>query len=179
MKYILHLSLLTCLYLISCTSQSVIAQSSGSEFHITPSNADDQITLFTKDSQTIIDIKSDFGIGSALFTLVSGSMPDTILIDLHLKGLESLIITSSEITVTASMSSSDAFFQISNQKIITSSAEYPISPIHPLWMQIEIISSQAKNTIPLTEGYFEVLLPKEFIQQTGSTFEIKWVDFYR
>lgn len=179
MKYLLQLSLLTCFILTSCTSQSVNTQVSGTEFRITPSNADDEITLLTNESQTIIDIKSDFGIGSALFELVSGPMPTPILLHLHLKGLENLTITSSETTVTASLSNNEGLFQLSHQNVISSGIENPISPIHPLWMQIEIISSQSNNTFPLTDGYFEVMLPQEFIQQAGSSFEVKWVDFYR
>lgn len=180
MKYlIIQLSLLMCLLLTSCASKTVNAQYFGTEFLVTVGNVDDQITLFIEDTKTIIDIKSEFGIGSALFELVSGPMPDTILLHLHLKGLETLEITSSQTTITASMSSSDALFNISNQRVISSSKEYLISPMHPLWMSIKIVSPQSTNTIPLTEGYFEVILPKEFIQKAGNSFEIKWIDFYR
>jgi hypothetical protein len=46
-------------------------------------------------------------------------------------------------------------------------------------MEIQIISDQAEQKIPLEQGYFEVTVPQEFIQNAGKTFEIEWIDFYR
>ena len=46
-----------------------------------------------------------------------------------------------------------------------------------LWLKIEIASDSQK--IPVQDGYFEIVIPKEFIQQAGKSFEIQWIDFYR
>jgi len=177
MKYlVIHTSLLMCLFLNSCASQPVNAQDSKPEFKVTAKNADDAIAILDEDSQTVIDIHSDFGIGSASFELVSGSMPDTLLLRLHLKGLEDFQLISSQATVAASLSSGQVFNLIS-QRVVETNAEYSILSIHPLWLNIEIVSENRK--IPLEEGYFEITLPREFIRNAGNSFEVKWIDFYR
>jgi len=177
MKYlVLHTSLLMCLFLISCASQPASAQDSKPEFRVTAKNADDRITVLDEDSQTVIDIHSDFGIGSASFELVSGSMPDPLLLRLHLKGLEDFQLISSQTIVAASISSSGVFHFIS-QRVVSSTLDQPILSIDPLWMNIDIVSENRK--IPLEEGYFEITLPREFIRNAGNSFEVKWIDFYR
>ena len=177
MKYLpVHTSLLICLFLISCASQNVNAQDSKPEFRVTAKNVDDRITVLDEDSQTVIEIHSDFGIGSASFELVSGSMPDTLLLRLHLKGLEDFQLISSQSTVAASISSGQVF-NINSQRVIESNAGYPILSIHPLWLKIEIVSENRE--IPLKEGYFEITLPREFIRKAGNSLEVQWIDFYR
>jgi len=177
MKYlVVHTSLLMCLFLVSCASQRVRAQDSKPEFKVSVKNSDDKIAILDEDSQTVIDIHSDFGIGSASFELVSGSMPDALLLRLHLKGLEDFQLISSQTTIAASISSGQVF-NINSQRVIESNAGYPILSIHPLWLNIEIVSENRE--IPLEEGYFEITLPREFIRKAGSSFEVQWIDFYR
>ena len=177
MKYLLvHTSLLMCLFLISCASRNVGAQDSKPEFKVTAKNADDAIAILDEDSQTVIDIHSDFGIGSASFELVSGSMPDTLLLRLHLKGLEDVRIISAETTVAASISSSGVL-RTQNQRKISGSGDQIIWSFDPLWLRIDIVSDSQK--IPLEDGYFEIILPSEFLRKAGNSFEIAWIDFYR
>jgi hypothetical protein len=177
MKYlVVHTSLLMCLFLISCASQPVSAQDSQPKFRVMTKNADDKITVLDENSQTIIDIKSDFGIGSASFELISGTMPDSILLRLHLKGLEDFQLISDQTTLGASVPSGEAGSPV-GERIVSSTVEVPILPAHPLWMNIEIVSEN--KHIPLQEGYFKITVPREFIRNVGNSFEVKWVDFYR
>lgn len=177
MKYlVVHASLLMCLFLVSCASRNVSAQDSKPEFRVTVKNKDDKITILDENSQTVIEIHSDIGIGSATFELVSGTMPDTLLLRLHLIGLEDLRVISSEATVSASVSAGEAAFPVS-ERIVSSNVEFPILSVHPLWVNIEIVSEN-KN-VPLEEGYFEITIPREFIRNAGTSFEVRWIDFYR
>lgn len=118
-----------------------------------------------------IDIQSPTGIGSATFELESGTMPANMTLRFHLKGLEEFRLTSAQDRISASVSSGD-------QTLLSSGTETPLLPGHPLWMKIEIVSNAGKK-IPLEDGYFEVIVPQEFLLKTGKTFEIEWVDFYR
>lgn len=163
---------------MSCASRGVSAQDSKPEFRVTVKNSDDKIIVLDESSQTVIEIHSDFGIGSASFELVSGSMPDTLLLRLHLKGLEEFRLISNQAAIAASASSSEVF-HVTNQRIIASGNEFSITPIDPLWMKVEIVSGQAGKKIPLEEGYFEITVPKEFIRTAGNSFEIQWIDFFR
>jgi len=165
---------------MSCASQPANAQS-GDEpiFTVTAQkNEDDQINIQHEKGISIIDIDSPRGIGSAQFNLESGRMPERMVLHLHLKGLEELRLISNGATIAASASSSN-MFNVTDQKVIASGNEYFLTPIDPLWMKIEIISDQADKKIPLEEGYFEIRVPKEFIESAGNSFEIQWIDFYR
>ena len=125
-----------------------------------------------------IDIYSPSGIGSAAFELKSGRMPGKITLRLHLKGLEQLRLTSAQDQISASVSGGDTI-HVDHQAILSSGTESPLSPDHPLWMEIEIVSGQAEKKIPLEAGYFEVVIPQQFIRNAGKTFEVEWIDFYR
>lgn len=164
------------LFLVSCASQPVNAQDSKPEFRVTVKNSGDEIAVLEENSKTVIEIFSGFGIGSASLTLVSGTMPDSILLRLHLKGLEEFRLISAQTTLSASVPSGEAGQPVS-ERIVSSASEYPILPGHPLWMNIEFVSEV--NNIPLEEGYFEIKIPHEFIRNAGASFEVRWVDFYR
>jgi hypothetical protein len=177
MKYLpVHTSLLMCLFLVSCASQPARAQDSLPEFRVAVKNSNDKITVLDEDSRTVIDIHSDFGIGSASLELVSGSMPTIILLRLHLKGLEDFQLISPQTTIAASFSTGEVF-NVINQRVVSSNTERPLFIIDPLWMNIDIVS--ANQDIPVDEGYFEIVVPEKFLRNAGNSFEIKWIDFYR
>jgi hypothetical protein len=95
-----------------------------------------------------------------------------------LKGLEQFQLTSSQESIRASVPSGGVF-NVDDQTIVSAGTESPLLPGNPLWMEIDIVSSQGEKKVPLEEGYFEITVPQEFIQNAGKTFEIEWVDFYR
>ena len=105
-------------------------------------------------------------------------MPERIVIRLHLAGLEEFRLISEQTTISASFSSSGVLTG-NNQKVISAGGESPITPIHPYWLNISVVSDQETPDIPLKQGYFEVELPKEFLREAANFFEIQWVDFYR
>lgn len=163
--------------LSSCASLPAGAQSGEPFFQVTVGNLDDQIKILTQDDQTVIDISSPSGIGSATLELESGTMPEEMILRLHLRGLEQLRLTSPQTSLEASVSNSNpADVQ---QRILAASSDSPLSPDHPLWMQVKIVSEQAEKTIPLEEGYFEVSVPTEFLRKAGNSFEVQWTDFFR
>jgi hypothetical protein len=175
-QIVAHTSLLLLLFLASCASQTADAQSEAPEFRVRASNAEDAIAILAEDSLTIIDIQSDFGIGSATFDLIAGTMPRTLTVRLHLRGLEEFRVVSGEATVGASLSTGGAGFPVS-QRIVSSDGEIPILLVHPLWLDIRTVPESA--SLPLEEGYFEIVLPETFLQGAGTLFELHWVDFYR
>jgi len=163
---------------MSCASLPANAQS-GDEpvFSITAKNQNDQVIFQYVDGTAIVDIQSPTGIGSAKLELESGGMPENMLLRLHLQGLEEIRLISEQAVIVAAGSSSGPF-RINDQRVNSSGSEYSLTPIDPLWMKIEIISDQAKK-IPLESGYFEITVPREFLQNAGNSFEIQWIDFYR
>jgi hypothetical protein len=173
---VLHTCLLMSLLLASCAGGSAGAQDAKPEFRLVLKNPGDTVTVLDENSRTVIDIQSDSGIGSASLELVSGSMPDTLLLRLHLRGLEEFRLISEKDRVSASVSSGEVFNSI-NERILVSGLEVPIGSLHPMWIEVRIVSET--GDVPLETGYFEIVVPGEFTRQAGNSFEIQWIDFYR
>jgi hypothetical protein len=174
---IVYAILVTNLLLVACASQPANAQSKRAPiFSVAVKNPEDQVAIQFKDNTTLIEIQSPLGIGSATFTLESGDMPERIVIRIHVKGLEEFQLISEQITLSASVSSSEGITAQSQRKI-SENSQQALHSSNPLWLNIESVPSSQK--IPLQDGFFEIFLPKEFIRQAGNTFEIKWIDFYR
>jgi hypothetical protein len=177
MKYFVVHIILSSIFLISCASQPANAQAGGEPvFNVTSKNQDDQIDIQQENNLTTVDIHSP--IGSATFELASGAMPEKLILRLHLAGLEELRLVSDQTTL-ASHGSSNEVFNVTGQSVIAAGNEYAITPIDPLWIKVEIVSNLTPKTIPLMEGYFEIIVPKEFIRSAGNSFEIQWIDFFR
>jgi len=164
--------------LVSCGGISAGAQPEEPGFIVITKHPDDQVDIQYQNGTSLIDIQSPAGVSSAAFELESGRMPDHMVLRLHLKGLEGFRLTSAQDRISASVSGGDSG-QVEEQILLSAGTESPLPPGHPLWMEIQIVSSQAENRIPLEDGYFEVEVPQEFIQSAGKTFEIEWIDFYR
>ena len=163
--------------LMSCASLPARAQSGDPVFAVTPKNKDDQVDIQYENGTVLINVISPTGIGSATLELESGTMPEEIIVRLHLRGLEEFRLTSAQTSIAASVSNSDP--SEVHQRIIAASSDTPLLPSQPLWMKIEIVSEQSVKTLPLEEGYFEVTIPKEFLRKAGTSFEIEWIDFHR
>jgi hypothetical protein len=164
--------------LVSCAGGPVGAQQEEPSFTILTKHPEDQVSVQLEKGTAQIDIQSPTGIGSASFELESGTMPETMMVRLHLKGLEKFRLSSAKDQISASVSTAESA-PVDTETFLSSGTESPLPPGHPLWMEIEIVSGQAGKKIPLEEGYFEVTLPTEFIRNAGARFEIEWIDFYR
>jgi hypothetical protein len=160
--------------LVSCAS----AQSGEPAFTVITKNPDDQASIEYANGAGWIDIHSPTGIGYADLELESGIMPGEIVLRLHLKGLEQLQLISPQESIRDYVSSGGAF-HITEETIVSSGTESALLPGHPLWMEIQVVSEQSEKKIPLEEGYFEVTIPREFLQKAGTSFRVEWIDFYR
>ena len=176
-QIVVYTILLMNVFLVSCSNQSASAQSKREPvFSVESQNGDDQITFQSRANTTIIEIDSPSGIGSATFNLESGDMPEQIVVQIHVKGLEEFRLISEQDSVSASVSSG-AGLQAQRQRKSSGNSEQAIRAGDAFWLNIKIVSGSQQ--IPLEDGYFEINLPVEFIEQSGSSFEIHWIDFYR
>lgn len=127
---------------------------------------------------TVIDVQSQSGIGAATVELVSGTPPETIVVRLHVNGLESFRLSYQQTAITAAVSSSDSQ-NVLQEVSLPDSGTSPLTSGSPLWLDIRAVSQQATPTIPLQQGYFEIRLPKGLLSDRQRSFAIRWIDFYR
>lgn len=163
--------------LVSCAGAPVRAQSGEPDFVVTTNNQDDRVDIQYQNGRVTIDVSSPGGIGSAAFEIKSGDTPEEIILRLHLKGLEDFRIVSARDNIAVSVSTSDP--STVRQRLVIAGNESAILPDHPLWLETRIVPEQSGKTLPLEDGFFEITIPREFIQNMGDSFEIEWIDFYR
>lgn len=152
-------------------------------FEVVPKKETDQIEVDFENRVAVFDIFSPGGIGGAEIKLASGTLPEKILLRLHLKGLEEFRLTAGDKTLQAEVSShgDNAVRESVSAKSKNSDEWRMIEPGSPYWMDVKIVDPEAKPApkIPLKNGYFEVAVPQYFIKSKISAFSIRWIDFYR
>jgi hypothetical protein len=174
---VVHAILLLSLTLSACASRSANAQTPEAPvFSVAAKNSDDQLTLESHNTTTYLDITSPRGIGSARLTLESGDLPESMVVRLHLAGLEEFRLSSERNLLVASVPS-HAGLNAQSQRKISGNHEQALGSFDALWLAIKIDS--AEQVIPLQSGWFEVTIPARFLQEADGTFELQWVDFFR
>ena len=136
------------------TASEISLAPSQPHFDITTRKPADRVEAETKDDTTTLTISSPSGIGSATISPKQGQWPKKVILRLRLKGLESLTVSNSKVTLGASMSSHGE----QGQRVFLKdgSGETPIGKDDPNRMEIKLVGGQK---VPLKDGYFEIVLP--------------------
>jgi hypothetical protein len=137
-----------------------------------------ELMVSAQGETTLIDVRSQSGIGSGTVELVSGAPPQNIVVRLYLKGLEQFRLSYDGTVVTASVTGNDIDSLIESATL-SEGGERPITPDSPLWLDIRTGSSQATPQIPLDQKHFEIRLPKDLLHDGRRSFSIRWIDFFR
>ena len=115
-----------------------------------------QIDVTASKRKAVIDIRSQFGIGSGTVHLVRGNWPREIVVRLHLGGLEGFDVSNG----TTSVSKSDMQVKMVDKDGKPLAGKY-------------LLKEQAKG------AYYEVELPAQLLGKGVTTLKMSWVDFYR
>lgn len=136
---------------------------------------DTRVRFVSENNKTVIDISSGSGIGKATIKRQSDQWPKSVLVRLHLRGLESFKIGASNITVEWSVASNASTG--SRVTLWESVQETPLGKESPYYTQARIVGRNRK--IPLQDGYFEIPLPVKMFERNPPTITLSWIDFYR
>ena len=103
--------------------------------------------------------------------------PDTVVLHLYLKGLENFSVRNGKVKVEVTVSSQDGKVRLWKDE----KEDSPLDATNPYWMNIRMVGNDGKpaKTIPLKDGYFEMQLPKAFIEENPKSITVNWIDFYR
>lgn len=146
-------------------------------FKITQKKPDDTVEVRAdKDKATFI-VESPSGISQAVIVRQDEAWPKTIILRLHLKGLESFPVSNGKVKVDAAVSSQTGKVRIWKD----GKEDIPLDEKSPFRTEIRIVGSDGKPSreIPLKDGYFEVTLPRAFFEVNPKTITVAWIDFYR
>jgi hypothetical protein len=120
----------------------------------------------------LLEIRDPDGIGQGKISMPSQVPPEKIVIQVHLRGLESFRITSGQSTFSLQLQSHgdfDVLAEYDGRKL----------PAEDIPRLITVMPGERKpTTIPLADGeYFQITLP--FYISMGPELTLEWIDFYR
>ncbi|MGE0608685.1 MAG: hypothetical protein AB7O62_16440 [Pirellulales bacterium] len=124
---------------------------------------------------TVINVTNPLGIDKAVIKRLADRWPESILVRLHLGGLESFRASLKGSAVEWSVSSSgDHAVQTS---LVSGLRVAAITPDSPYYGEVRIIGGGKE--FPLKNGYFEVRLPGKLFAENPAELTLEWIDFYR
>lgn len=146
-------------------------------FEITTKREDDRVEVKSESGKVVFSIHSPVGISHAVIERKEKKWPDAVVLRLHLKGLENFEAANGKVRLAASVSSQDGKVRLWKD----GKENLPLDRSNLDWMNIQMIGSDGKPTraIPLKDGYFEMTLPKTFLEGNPDAITVHWIDFYR
>jgi hypothetical protein len=140
-------------------------------FNITAKKPVDQIKVTLEKDTAIFDVSSPSGIGGATITLAKGDWPSTIVLRLHLHGLESFNVSNGKVKLVGSVLSHSG----ETKRLYLTEDDEEREP----GTEIKVFDAAGKPVkgLPGKGGYFEIKLPQKLLQ--SKTLELGWIDFYR
>ncbi len=180
--------LLACLALTACGSSMPVVSAQptptpegfvtkDSMFEITLAKPDDRIAVTAQDEILYLDISSPSGIGQAQIHPLADLNGKKFILRLHLRGLENFTFVFGDKSVQAAIPSTGAPMPIEALVLPSPTEPLSLTAQSEYWLPIEPVAPN--KTIPLTDGYFQIELPRAYYDANARDFSIAWIDFYR
>jgi hypothetical protein len=147
------------------------------QFKITTNRDNDKVEVKVEKDTTVFSAHSPFGISHTVIESTDGTWPDTVILRLHLKGLENLKVSNGKVTLEASVSSQNGHVRLWKD----GKEDSLLDSKSPYWTEVRFVGVDGKpeTKIPLEDGCFEIPLPKAFFEDSPKTITVNWIDFYR
>jgi len=148
-------------------------------FKITTKRDDDRVAVKFEKDKVIFTVHSPFGISHAVIERAGEKWPASVVLRLHLKGLENFTITNGKVKLEGSASLQDGKPVVRLWK--DGKEDAPLDAKSPYWIEVSILGGDGKQAkeIPLKGGYFEMVLPKAIFEGNPKSITLSWIDFYR
>lgn len=148
-------------------------------FNVTTKRTDDRVDAKLVDNKLLLSIHSPFGISRAVIDRASQTWPESIIVRLHLKGLEKFKVATEKVKLEGSVSIQDGktvprIWKNGNEDDLLDAKS-------PYWIKTRVVTGdgdQAKE-FPLVRGYFELRLTDAILRDNPTSITIEWIDFYR
>ena len=126
----------------------------------------------------MLDIDSPSGISSATIKRLGKEWPKTLVVRLHIKGLENLKVSNEKFTLQAAASVQQGQLSVRQWK---DKQETPgLDKKSPLWMNVQIFEGKGPaKKLPLENGHIDVTLPAALFEGNPTTVTVAWIDFFR
>jgi hypothetical protein len=147
-------------------------------FKVRTKRDDDRVNVKFENDKVIFSIHSPFGNSQATIEPKGGKRPDAVVLRLYLKGLENFKVTNGKVTLEGSASLQNGKPRVRLWK--DGQKDMPLDAESPYWIDVRFLDGDGKpaNETPLTNGGFELMLPKAFVED-NPRITVGWIDFYR
>ncbi len=153
------------------------------EIELGPRDSEMQVTV----EKIVIEIRNERGIGGGKIKRTGDKWPDTIILRLHLKGLEELKVidgtdaihmsVSNELEATVSNSKVDYHANTSVQ--LDESSEWWVTAERMVPIGKIGVDGKPSKIDPEESGYYEIKLPKKIFESNPESITFQYIDFFR
>ncbi|MHB8864193.1 MAG: alpha/beta hydrolase [Pirellulaceae bacterium] len=152
-----------------------VGQEDGRSFTIETNRPEDRVEIRREGDSATLVVFSQSGIGRATITTTSGNWPTTVILHLHLAGLEHLAISTDKVKLTGSVLSHGG-----NTARLSLTGDGS-GEERALETTIKVFDANGKPVtgLPGNGGHFEITLPKTLLTGRPNRLELEWIDFYR
>lgn len=145
------------------------------QFKITTKRDNDSVELEVAKGKVVFSVHSPFGISQTVIERTDEEWSDIVILQLHLTGLEHFEVTNGKVKLEAAGAGPG------ERQWKDGKEDSPLDAKNPYWMETRVSGKDGKptTTIPLTDGYFEIQLPKALFEDNPKSITVNWIDFYR
>ena len=129
--------------------------------------------------RTVVSVKSPSGISRAVLERLGDTWPESLVLRLHLKGLERFGASNGRVRLDAAVTVQEGQTRVRLWK--DGKEDAPLNEKSPFWMDIRIVggNGRAARELPLRDGYIEMTLPTVFFEGSPKSITLNWIDFHR
>ncbi|MGH1365744.1 MAG: hypothetical protein ACRBF0_19440 [Calditrichia bacterium] len=145
-------------------------------------NRDDMLTITYVDKECIVDVYSSKGIGDADVDLEATAFLKSLILRMHLQGLEELVVSRGDQSYRIEVQSHGDRQIMQSYRAQASEEWESLSAADERNMVVRRIGSDGKTStdVPLRNGYFEISLPSNLWKgKSRQKLSVSWIDFYR
>lgn len=164
---------------VFCCGTPIGAADPSDGYRFTTPRQGDAVRAAVVDGATLFAIRSERGIGEATIERRGERWPETVVVRLHLRGLEYFTIAAGDRTIGLAVSSTGDGPPV--RQWLGDREREPLDKRNPLWIELRRIGADGRpsEAIPLRDGYFELRLPAELMKSNPDALRLHWIDFYR
>lgn len=147
-------------------------------YKLTSKRDDDKVTVNVEKDRTLFDITCPTGISELVVERTGANWPETVVVRLHISGLEQFHAKGEKVTLRGFVSNhTDDPVNLS----VEEKKDDPKDPKSEFFMDFKMVGKDGKpaKKVPLENGYFEFKLPKPFFEGNPKSVTLSWIDFPR
>ena len=146
---------------------------------VTLRKKDDRVLPSVDNGRLVLSVTSPSGIGGATVQPVRGNWPDRVAVRLYLRGLESLVVSQGEVSLSISVQSHGKHRVLLRLRREGKEEDIPMESLY--WVKVDVLDAKGRPIAGLPEkgGYFELQLPEALLKKETTPLTFRWIDFYR